>query len=359
MVDHQYDIPLTSRLSAAVTASVISAIVSNPLEVLKTRLQAGTDASEICTTSGCNQIRWQNARQNGSLLRESFQDYKEPPVVYRAMRTQSPTTMSVLRQIVQQEGTGVLWRGLRPSLIAAVPTVGIYMPLYDLLRDSLRPDVGHLAPLAAGCVSRSMAVLCVAPLELLRTRMMSVTLTSGVAAAVVPAPACSGCVPTMTWFSAARQKKSLQHLISLWRGAGATLLRDVPFTAIFWSLTEPARSFVLPEVSATTPTASILYANITAAGLSGAFAAAVTTPFDVIKTQQQISTQSATLWQIGSRIYKRRGWKGLFAGVGPRSLRAVPSCAIVVSSYEWLKLQFSNRQDGGRRDSWWDWWCSD
>lgn len=70
-----------------------------------------------------------------------------------------------------QEGYRALWLGTRQSLMMSVPMVGIYMPLYDQLKASWASSLGAAAPLAAGALSRTIAVVCVAPFELLRTRL--------------------------------------------------------------------------------------------------------------------------------------------------------------------------------------------
>ena len=126
------------------------------------------------------------------------------------------------------------------------------------------------------------------------------------------------------------------------------LLRDIPFTAIFWSTTEPTRRALAPPHPhhAQQSTAGLLFANMTAAGCAGAVAAATTTPLDVIKTHQQIAQNSTTLWQTAKDIHARRGLQGFLAGVTPRSLRAVPAGAIVVSTYELLKAQLAARHTG-------------
>jgi Mitochondrial carrier protein len=49
------------------------------------------------------------------------------------------------------------------------------MPLYDTLRDNLQPSLGAATPLVAGAAARTVAVFCVAPLEVLRTRRMAST----------------------------------------------------------------------------------------------------------------------------------------------------------------------------------------
>ena len=73
------------------------------------------------------------------------------------------------------EGPLVLWRGTSSALAIAVPTVGIYLPCYDLALEETRGamlaspamrDYVGLAPLLAGAASRTLAVLCVAPLDL-------------------------------------------------------------------------------------------------------------------------------------------------------------------------------------------------
>lgn len=47
--------------------------------------------------------------------------------------------------------------------------VGVYLPLYDYLMGHM-DRLGWYAPLVAGASSRTAAVLCTSPLELLRTR---------------------------------------------------------------------------------------------------------------------------------------------------------------------------------------------
>lgn len=143
------------------------------------------------------------------------------------------------------------------------------------------------------------------------------------------------------------------------------LLRDIPFTAIFWTLTESIRGPLLrsttdaapprgnaqprglaaaPEPGGTGLTAwQLVQANAVAAGASGAVAAAATTPFDVIKTQQQVFAGDRSLVDTARAIVRRRGYRGLWAGLLPRSARAVPAGAMVVTTYEILKQHIAAR----------------
>ena len=79
---------------------------------------------------------------------------------------------------------------------------------------------------------------------------------------------------------------------------------------------------------------------------AGAAAALVTTPFDVIKTQRQIAADPQPLSAIATSLWRRGGAAALFTGWQPRIARVAPSCAIVLTSYELMKMLASSSPDG-------------
>lgn len=90
----------------------------------------------------------------------------------------------------------------------------------------------------------------------------------------------------------------------------------------------------------------LVFSNLVAGSLAGATAAAVTTPFDVIKTRMQTHAPTAAttacsrpprLTAVLEQVWRQQGVRGLFVGVGPRVARCAPACAIVVACYEGLK----------------------
>nr|KAJ0198760.1 hypothetical protein LSAT_V11C600315580 [Lactuca sativa] len=80
------------------------------------------------------------------------------------------------------EGFGRIWRGTNAGLALAIPTVGIYLPCYDIFRNWFEefaaenaPSMTPYAPLLAGSLSRSLACTTCYPIELARTRMQTFT----------------------------------------------------------------------------------------------------------------------------------------------------------------------------------------
>lgn len=112
-----------------------------------------------------------------------------------------------------------MWRGLPPTLLMAVPQTVIYFTAYDELKEYLEginPDKAY-TPLMAGSLSRIFAVTIISPIEMVRTKMQATGGQNNNVTATVRAA-----VRNEGW-------------LSLWRGLGATLLRDVPFSAVYWT----------------------------------------------------------------------------------------------------------------------------
>jgi len=239
------------------------------------------------------------------------------------------STLDAMRKIARQEGTRVLWTGTREGLLMAVPMVGLYLPLYDNLVHRMS-SLGAAAPVVAGTTARTFSMFCVTPIEVLRVRMQSVRnvgTDNGYR------------ISNLHSFDWGQGQGLLQRARALWRGFGATVVRDVPFTAVYWGLMEPIRKRLLPDADSRTLTDLVL-ANTVAGFSAGIFASVVTQPMDVVKTRTQIAQKSGApirFLHLYSDIYKAEGIRGLFAGVGPRTLRIGPSCALVISTYELLK----------------------
>jgi len=251
-----------------------------------------------------------------------------------------------------QEGLHALWRGVDTAMAHSIPMNGIYMPLYDYLQGAMRPTTGALSPALAGMAARGVAVSMTAPIELIRTRQQAA------AGAMTWRAALAGAAPGSALFT----------------GLSASLARDVPFTALYWCAVEPIREALLPPTGRDAngqrvPPASVahvFWANVAAGSVSGAFAAALTTPLDVVKTRMQTAVATGgspgdavcfaarPTGPLGTlrRIWQLEGPAALLSGIGPRVARAVPACAIVISTYEVAKTAL--RSPPPVDDAWWE-----
>lgn len=117
------------------------------------------------------------------------------------------------------------------------------------------------------------------------------------------------------------------------RGLGTSLLRDAPFSAIYWSCIEFFKfqgRLLIPQRSYWQD----LGLSFVSGSVSGVIAATATHPFDVLKTILQVSTKSDTNQPAWKQVYSARGFAGFWVGLFPRIAKAAPACGIMISSYE-------------------------
>ncbi|NXD06549.1 S2540 protein, partial [Nothocercus nigrocapillus] len=249
-------------------------------------------------------------------------------------------TLDAFVKIFQIEGIKSLWHGLTPTLfpllyckIMALPTTVVYFTCYDQLSEALKSRLGkdddHI-PVLAGSLSRFGSVTLVSPLELIRTRVQSRQLSY------------------QQLYLCMRSEVARDGWLSLWRGWSSTVLRDVPFSAIYWYNYECFKKMMCKKVGVDESTFSIAFASGAA---SGSIAAVITLPFDVVKTHRQtelweretlkiLQRNSTSVWAVLRRIVTENGVSGLFAGIVPRLVKVAPACTIMISTYEYGKTFF-------------------
>ncbi|KAL3517254.1 hypothetical protein ACH5RR_024156 [Cinchona calisaya] len=349
----EVDLSFGERAFSAAGAAFLSAIVVNPLDVAKTRLQAqaaGVPYNNCLSSPACFET-------HGMLS-----DIKHNPSSTRAVLDTAPTcleecsrykgTLDVFYKVIRQEGFTRLWRGTNASLALAVPSVGIYMPLYDIFRNIMEvqaaekaPTLVPYVPLVAGSLARTIACITFYPVDLARTRMQAFRDHQP---GKKPPGVLKTLVGVISPVTSASNHQTLQSYRILWTGLGAQLARDVPFSAICWSTLEPVRRRILGLMGDKTSVSGVLGANFCAGFAAGSLAAAATCPLDVARTRRQIEKDPVRALTMTTRqtlleIWRDGRIKGLFTGVSPRVARAGPSVGIVVSFYEVVKYALQHR----------------
>lgn len=130
--------------------------------------------------------------------------------------------------------------------------------------------------------------------------------------------------------------------LGLYKGASACLLRDVPFSAIYF----PAYSHLKRDLFGETPTKPLgVLQLLTAGAIAGIPAAYLTTPCDVIKTRLQVEarkgdTHYAGLRDAAKKIWHEEGFKAFFKGGPARIFRSSPQFGFTLAAYEVLHTSF-------------------
>lgn len=242
-------------------------------------------------------------------------------------------TADALLGIARREGLGALWSGLPPTLVMAVPATVIYFSTYDTVKktfihnQTFQSTIG--VAISSGAVARVVTASCVSPLELFRTKLQSQKMTYA------------------QLIRAVQEMVAARGIGSLYLGLSSTLLRDVPFSCIYWASYESFKKSFVPKDE--NPQ---LRFCLGAGAISGTAAAVVTLPFDVVKTYRQIELggqmsrppesglHGAGPFAMLADIYRKQGTRGLFAGLVPRIVKTAPACAIMISTYEMFKNFF-------------------
>lgn len=128
-------------------------------------------------------------------------------------------------------------------------------------------------------------------------------------------------------------------LKGLYKGASACLLRDVPFSAIYF----PAYNHLKKDLFGESSTKKLSVIELLSAGaIAGIPAAYLTTPCDVIKTRLQVEARKGESHYNGLRhcaktIWKEEGFKAFFKGGPARIFRSSPQFGFTLAAYEVLQ----------------------
>ena len=177
-------------------------------------------------------------------------------------------------KVIGREGVRGLYSGLGPQLVGVAPEKAIKLTVNDLVRGKLTQVDGTLplwAEIIAGGSAGACQVVFTNPLEIVKIRLQ---IQGEMAKSVENAPKRSA-----IWI--------VRHLglVGLYKGASACLLRDVPFSAIYF----PAYAHLKKDYFGEGPNKRLNVGQLLVAGaIAGIPAAYLTTPCDVIKTRLQV-----------------------------------------------------------------------
>ncbi|CAG8729762.1 11441_t:CDS:2, partial [Acaulospora morrowiae] len=232
-------------------------------------------------------------------------------------------SIDCFRKVMKNEGILGLYSGLGPQLVGVAPEKAIKLTVNDLARSLLKnKETGEISlslEMLAGGTAGGCQVIFTNPLEIVKIRLQV-----------------QGEVAERR--SAISIVKKL-GVLGLYKGASACLLRDIPFSAIYFS----SYSHIKKDLFSEGPEKRLSMGELLSAGaLAGMPAAYFTTPADVIKTRLQVEAREGQTVYKGiahaaKTIFKEEGFKAFFKGGPARVFRSSPQFGTTLMVYELLQ----------------------
>jgi len=265
----------------------VGAIVTCPLEVVKTRLQSS------------------NSPQH-------------------SVRVGYSRIWGTLSQIVVQEGVVGLFRGLGPTLVGVAPARAIYFWAYSsakhALNTSLPPNTPTVHILAAA--SAGLASSCSTnPLWVIKTRLQleSKKASSSVAFIVKTIYQESGVKGFWAGITA-----------SAW-GISETVVHFVIYEELKKRLEELRGEEMVKEKKTTLDFLGLMGCG----AVSKTVASCIAYPHEVARTRlRESGSKYTSFWGTLGMVYREEGRVGLYRGLGTNLVRQIPNTAVMMATYE-------------------------
>lgn len=248
-------------------------------------------------------------------------------------------SIDCLLKVVKLEGVRGLYSGLGFQLIGVAPEKAIKLTVNDFMRKKLVDSHNQLSvasEIFSGASAGMCQVIFTNPIEIVKIRLQ---VKSEYAADAN--------------ITATNIIRNL-GLSGLYKGVAACLMRDVPFSAIYFPTYAHLKKdlFQFDPNDKTKRNRLKTWELLLAGGIAGMPAAYLTTPFDVVKTRLQIEpkqgeTRYQGIFHAFKTILKEESFRSFFKGGGARVLRSSPQFGFTLAAYELFKNVFPVPNLGG------------
>ncbi|XP_067624869.1 mitochondrial carrier protein Rim2 isoform X2 [Eurosta solidaginis] len=333
------------HLVAGGTAGTVGAVVTCPLEVVKTRLQSSNSflgpirLEPPGSTNGSSELLRPEQRRKLSttILRKRSQP-QIMAISHCGISSTSTKTMSIiqcLRHIVQNEGPRALFKGLGPNLIGVAPSRAIYFCTYSQTKHFLNslsfmqtesPPVHIVSAASAGFVSSSLTN----PIWFVKTRLQ-LDYNSKV---------------QMTVRQCVNRVYSQGGVAGFYKGITASYF-GICETMVHFVIYEFIKSKLI-EMHNTRPAdkkSSKDFLEFMAAGaISKTVASCIAYPHEVARTRlREEGNKYNTFFQTLHTVWKEEGRSGLYRGLATQLVRQIPNTAIMMATYEGVVYVLTRR----------------
>lgn len=241
------------------------------------------------------------------------------------------TTPQALKTVLREEGIRKgYFKGYTAMLIGSAPTTMLFFGSYELFKRGLSektPLNPTLIHLTSGFLGDLVSSVVYVPSEVLKTRLQ-----------VQPSFYSKGQFNNIMKYNykgltdAVRQIAKYEGLGTLFHGYKATLMRDLPYSALQFAFYERFRKMAKERNGPELGLSMELATGAAAGGLAGT----ITTPLDVIKTRIQTQTGDEIKGMVSGlkHVFRNEGFIGIMGGVGPRVVLISIQSSIMLLVYQ-------------------------
>ncbi|XDV18676.1 hypothetical protein PO909_024322, partial [Leuciscus waleckii] len=191
------------------------------------------------------------------------------------------TSMSdCLIKTIRSEGFCGMYRGAAVNLTLVTPEKAIKLAANDFFRHQLSKDGQKLTlvgEMLAGCGAGTCQVIVTTPMEMLKIQLQDAGRIAEFSASLLQSSV------SHDPLQLSRDLLKDKGITGLYTGLGATLLRDVPFSIIYFPLFANLNSLGRRNTDGSAP----FYISFLSGCLAGCTAAVAVNPVDVLKTRLQ------------------------------------------------------------------------
>lgn len=240
-------------------------------------------------------------------------------------RTMASTTKSILREEGLIRG---VYRGYSAALLGSFPSTMIFFGVYENTKRYFKPQGGFdetLVHLGGGFLGDLVSSVVYVPSEVLKTRLQLQGPYNN--------PFFKSGYNYRGLTDACKTIARTEGLSTFFYGYKATLIRDLPFSALQFAFYEKFRSSA-QRYSGTTDIS--LGLELATGGAAGGLAGVLTTPLDVIKTRIQTQTDGKIHGTVQGLRYiaQNEGVLRVFSGVGPRLVWTSIQSSVMLVCYQ-------------------------
>ncbi|XP_054623584.1 solute carrier family 25 member 36-A-like isoform X1 [Dunckerocampus dactyliophorus] len=295
------------HLFAGGCGGTVGAILTCPLEVVKTRLQSSSVTLYISEV--------QLSTVNGAGV----------------ARVAPPGPLHCLKLIFEREGLRSLFRGLGPNLVGVAPSRAIYFAAYSTAKEKLNgvlePDSTQVHMVSAGMAGFT-AITATNPIWLIKTRMQLDSRNRG--------------ERRLNAFECVRRVYQMEGLRGFYKGMSAsyagiseTVIHFVIYESIKRKLLQSRAQTSMEGEEESVKDASDFVGMMLAAATSKTCATTIAYPHEVIRTRlREEGSKYRSFFQTLLTVPKEEGYRALYRGLTTHLVRQIPNTAIMMCTYE-------------------------